>query len=87
MKNFTCKATKLCFLILMILLFRNTNAQVDSLRLTLDNIFAHIDKSQVPTGFLKEYGAEFVNLPRFNGILTDSNYVNAIAWNYIYASV
>ncbi len=62
-------------------------AQVDSLRLTLDNIFAHVDKSQVSTGFLEEYGAQFANLKTYNGILTDSNCVNAMAWHYIYASV
>ncbi|MEO6868803.1 MAG: hypothetical protein ABI168_04105 [Ginsengibacter sp.] len=68
-------------------IFSNGQAQVDSLRLNLDNIFAHVDKSQVPTGFLEEYGAQFANLKTYNGILTDSNYVNAMAWHYIYASV
>ncbi len=63
------------------------NAQVDSLRIKLDQVFAHIDKSQVPTGFLEEYGTQFVNLNRFNGILTDSNEVNALGWQYIYATV
>ncbi len=56
-------------------------AQVDSLRTTLDNIFLHVDKSQVPTGFLDEYGAQFANLKTYNGILTDSNIVNAMAWH------
>ncbi|MBS1737491.1 MAG: hypothetical protein JSS98_12910 [Bacteroidetes bacterium] len=60
-------------------------AQVDSLRLTLDNIFTHVDKSQVPTGFLEEYGAQFVNLKAFNGQLTDSNFIYDIdVWNLIY---
>jgi hypothetical protein len=62
-------------------------AQVDSLRTTLDNIFLYADKSQVPTGFLDEYGAQFANLKTYNGVLTDSNVVNAMAWHYIYASV
>jgi hypothetical protein len=64
-----------------------SNAQIDSLRLALDNVFMHVDKSQVPTGFLEEYGAQFVNLKTYNGALTDSNYVNAMSWHYIYASV
>ncbi len=46
----------------------DTQAQVDSLRLTLDNIFQYVDKSQVPTGFLDEYGAQFANLKAYNGI-------------------
>lgn len=62
-------------------------AQVDSLRLKLDSVFMNIDKSQIPTGFLNEYGAQFANLKTFNGVLTDSNTVNAVAWDYIYASV
>ncbi len=62
-------------------------AQIDSLRIKLDHVFTHIDKSQVPTGFLEEYGAQFVNLNRFNGVLTDSNEVNALGWQYIYATV
>lgn len=38
-------------------MFTDVQAQVDSLRLALDNVFMHVDKSQVPTGFLEEYGA------------------------------
>lgn len=32
------------------------NAQTDSVRLELDHIFQNIDKTQIPTGFLNEYG-------------------------------
>ncbi len=65
--------------VLITLLSIQAKAQVDSLRLTLDNIFLHIDKSQIPTGFLDEYGAQFANLKTYNGILTDSNIINAMA--------
>lgn len=76
------------FLVAILILFSlNAISQVDSLRLALDNVFAHVDKSQIPAGFLEEYGAQFVNLQTYNGTLTDSNYVNAMAWHYIYASV
>ena len=64
-------------------MFVNTQAkaQVDSIQLALDNIFQYVDKSQVPTGFLEEHSAQFVNLKTFNGVLTDSNTVNAMAWH------
>lgn len=64
------------------------HAQIDSLRITLDKIFAHIDKSQVATGFLEEYGAQFLDLKTYNGVLTDSNYVaNIDAFRAIYDDI
>lgn len=50
-------------------------AQTDPLREKLDSIFQYIDKSQIPTGYLKEYGSELLPLHYFNGLLTDSNTV------------
>ena len=87
MKHLQYKIKNACLIVLIMLMGLSTKAQVDSLRLTLDNIFVHIDKSQIPSGFLDEYGAQFANLKTYNGILTDSNVVNAMAWHYIYASV
>ncbi len=48
-------------------------AQTDALRIKLNSIFQNIDKSQVPTGYLKEYGAEPIPIHCFKGLLTDSN--------------
>lgn len=48
-------------------------SQTDLLRQKLDSIFQYIDKTQIPTGYLKEYGAELMPIHCFNGILTDSN--------------
>jgi len=53
----------------------------------MNHIFAHLDKSQVPTGFLSDYGAEFLPLDIFNGVLTDSNKVNMDVWRMAYASL
>lgn len=50
-------------------------AQVDSAQQELDQIFQYIDKSQIPTGYLNEYGADVVYKKWFNGTLTDSNFV------------
>jgi len=37
-------------------------AQTDPVRTQLNSIFANINKSQVPTGFLQEYGEPLVAL-------------------------
>ncbi|MBS1737495.1 MAG: hypothetical protein JSS98_12930 [Bacteroidetes bacterium] len=87
MKKLKSIIIQVCVSIILVSFSMQTQAQVDSLRLTLDNIFTHVDKSQVPTGFLEEYGAQFVNLKTFNGLLTDSNYVNPLVWSYVYATV
>ena len=59
----------------------------DSVRLYLDNMFANVDKSQVPTPYLEEYGARLAPLRLFNGILQDSNRTTATTWRLLYASV
>ncbi len=60
-------------------------SQTDPVRQKLDSVFQHVDKSQIPTGYLKEYGAEFMPLHWFNGVITDSNVVTNIdAFRFIY---
>ncbi|MBS1737489.1 MAG: hypothetical protein JSS98_12900 [Bacteroidetes bacterium] len=78
---------ELLLFVMSIPLSLQTLGQVDPIRQKLDSIFQHVDKTQIPTGYLKEYGAQFVNLKTFNGLLTDSNYVNPLVWSYVYASV
>ena len=64
-----------------------TFAQTVPLRQKLDSIFQYVDKTQIPTGYLKEYGAELMPIHWFNGVLTDSNKVNAGLLNDIYTTV
>jgi hypothetical protein len=51
-------------------------SQIDPLRQKLDSIFQYVDKTQIPTGYLKEYGSELLPIHWFNGVLTDSNTIN-----------
>ncbi len=53
-------------------------AQIDPLRQKLDSVFQNVNKTQIPTGYLKEYGAELMPLHWFNGLLTESNRVASI---------
>ena len=48
-------------------------AQTDPVRTEQDLIFQNINKSQIPTGYLNEYGPEVVYKKWLNGILSDSN--------------
>ncbi|MGC4023082.1 MAG: hypothetical protein QM734_14625 [Cyclobacteriaceae bacterium] len=57
------------------------------LRTQLNSVFNLIDKSQIPTGILKEYGVPFTSLSNFNGVLTTKNTIDINAWRAIYATL
>ena len=66
------------FLVLLCLALRPgaASAQVvgpDSLSRQLARVFAPLDKSQVPTGYLYEAGIRFLEPRYYNGTLSDSN--------------
>ena len=44
-------------------------------RVELDKIFQHINKAAIPTRYLNDYGSAVLNKVRYNGLLTDSNFV------------
>lgn len=69
MKQLFLKVVRACLVLNLILFSTGIKAQVDSARLIIDNILQHVDKSQIPTGYLDEYGAQFANLKTYNGIL------------------
>lgn len=50
----------------------------------INHVFQHIEKNRVPHGILLDFGMEFTNVPAFNGILTDSTYIDATALKQIY---
>ena len=54
LKNITMK--KIVIAALMLLVNFCANAQIDPVRTQLNNIFQNIDKAQIPTGYLNEYG-------------------------------
>ncbi|HTN19157.1 MAG TPA: hypothetical protein VL125_01735 [Pelobium sp.] len=64
-----------CFLLLSVL--RKADAQdTTSFYGKSQYIFEHVDKSQISSGLLSEYGIEFLELANYNGtVLADSNYV------------
>jgi hypothetical protein len=53
-------------------------------RYQMNTIFANVDKSKVPYGYLRDYAMEFTNLENYNGTtaLVDSNNIDAsVFWN------
>jgi hypothetical protein len=85
MKNFLKMHTLL--LCLAITLFvQETKAQVDTstTQKLLQYIFQNIDKGQISTGFLEEYGCPILPMTTFNGTLTDSNRIDMHLWRTLY---
>ena len=55
------------------------SAQTDSVKSQLDHIFQYINKSQIPTSYLDQYGAQFVDKKFFNGVLSNDNLIRDLA--------
>jgi hypothetical protein len=50
--------------------------------------FGNLDRTQIGTGYLREYGIDFLSLENFTGrTLHDSNWVNLSDWRLLYASL
>ena len=62
------------------------NAQVDTstVQKLLQYVFQPLDKNQINTGFLEEYGCPIIPQDVFNGILSDSNRIDENLWRTLY---
>jgi hypothetical protein len=54
---------------------------------TINHIFEHVEKSRITTGLLSDYGVQMVDISGFNGIPTDSNYVDINTWKKLYVGI
>jgi hypothetical protein len=71
----------------LLLFAYNINAQAPDTSTTqklIRYILQPLDKSQVPTGFMEEYGAPIIPMKNFNGILNDTNNVDINVWRTLY---
>ena len=59
----------------------------DSARQYLSTMFAPLDKSQLPTPYLEDYGYRFMPLRIFNGTLSDSARTSLPVWRQLFATV
>ena len=63
-----------------------SKAQVDTstTQKLLQYIFQNIDKTQISSVFLEEYGCPMLPMATFNGTLTDSNRIDMNLWRTLY---
>ncbi|HEU5366051.1 MAG TPA: hypothetical protein VFU62_10985 [Hanamia sp.] len=82
MKNFI----RNFLLALAILCSSTSKAQIDTS--TIEGLYQYIfnilDKNQIPTHYLGEYGAPIITMGKYNGLLTDSNTVDINVWRTLY---
>jgi len=57
------------------------------LKAEMDILFQHMDKSKITTGLLSDYALEWVDMAAYDGIPSDTNYVDIAAWNSLYFSI
>jgi hypothetical protein len=53
----------------------------------LNVLFQNMDKSKITSGLLADYSVELAEIAPFNGILSDTNYVDASTWLNLYGSI
>ena len=78
---------RICLCFGMIAYCKKSTAQVIDTSTTqklLQYIFQPVDKNQIPTGFLEEYGCPMLPAATFNGTLTDSNRIDMNLWRTLY---
>jgi hypothetical protein len=62
-------------------------AQTQSLPQQLQNLYAPLDKSQVPTGFLYDLSWSFASPSDYRGVLTDSNFVSPDVFGMLFGTM
>jgi hypothetical protein len=77
---------KTCLCIAILASCTKSFAQVDTstTQKLLQYIFQPLDKNQIPTGYLEEYGCPMLPAATFNGTLTDSNRIDMNLWRTLY---
>jgi len=80
------KQTVTCLLALLWLALPALAQTADPLRQKLTQVFAPLDKSQVPTGRLAEYATPLIGLHHFDGTLADSALEDMDVLRHLYAT-
>jgi hypothetical protein len=81
---------KISLLICAVLLSSMLTAQTEinnNWKNQINPIFQGLDKTKVPNAVLLDYAMEFTNVPAYNGMLTDSTYVDANVLGNIYKTL
>ena len=54
---------------------------------SINPIFENLDKTKVQSGMLLDYAMEFTDVTAYNGVLTDTTYINANVLGDIYKTL
>jgi len=76
MKNIITKPLLILLLTFSVKCYAQAPPDTSTTQKLLQYIFQPVDKNQIPTGFLEEYGCPMLLAATFNGILTDSNRID-----------
>jgi hypothetical protein len=78
------------FLLVIIILFCSNillGQLNDAFKNEINHIFEHVDRSFVTTGYLEDYGINFTDVANYNGVLSDTNYIDYREWETLYLSL
>lgn len=82
---------KILLIFFTLFFYSSMNAQQEEINTTfssqMNQIFGSLDRSRIPNGILLDYGMEFINVPAFNGTLSDSTYCNKTILKQIYKTL
>ena len=82
------KSFKILLSIIVLITSIKSHAQVppdtSTTQKLLQYIMQPLDKNQISTGFLEEYGCPMLPAATFNGTLTDSNRIDMNLWRTLY---
>lgn len=72
-------------IVLSIAAFAQTPA--DEIAARMNYVFAKVNKNNVPTGLLSNYGIQPIPLEYYNGVPADSNFVDLSSYKLLYTGV
>lgn len=84
MKTLNKVVLYLCTTIILLFASKANAQDTSSTQGLLQYILQNVDKTQVPTGILAEYGCPILPMQTFNGTLTDSNRIDMNLWRTLY---
>ena len=73
--------------LILLLCIELSFSQTYPLRDRLDQVFINVNKTQIPTGFLEEYGIALTRFTPFNGVVSDSNKLDIATWRKVFATL
>jgi hypothetical protein len=79
---------KFIYLLLLMPLLTIAQINVDNQwKSSINPIFENLDKTKVQSGMLLDYAMEFTDVTAYNGVLTDTTYINANVLGDIYKTL